>query len=286
MEGKKKSASVAGPECANCTAEKERTEKPYLKCSRCHLVTYCSSDCQKQHWTSGGHHKWCLTPAERSVKSVYTSTETGDSAACCPVCLEPLTSARITLPCSHGFHTSCLEGLRENAQQQTCPICRAVLPSRSNLIGDPAAAQCANCGADKCSNGAPLVHCSKCRVTLYCGRDCQKVHWKNGGHKSACAQKKTNAAAAADGEAVGAEDRRIITLYSNGFTVGDGPFRALSDPENAAFVEAMNKGVVPEELQAGGTDVNVSVVDKMKEEYTAPPPPAYVAYSGGGASLG
>jgi len=97
---------------------------------------------------------------------------------------------------------------------------------------------------------------------------------------------KSNAAAAADGEAVGAEDRRIITLYSNGFTVGDGPFRALSDPENAAFVEAMNKGVVPEELQAGGTDVNVSVVNKMKEEYTAPPPPAYVAYSGGGASLG
>jgi hypothetical protein len=68
--------------------------------------------------------------------------------------------------------------------------------------------------------------------------------------------------------------------------VDDGPFRALTDPANAAFVDAMNKGMVPAELQSGAADVDVSLVNKMTEEYTAPPPPAYVAYSGEGASLG
>ncbi len=33
-----------------------------------------------------------------------------------------------------------------------------------------------------------------------------------------------------------------ITLYRDGFVVNDGPFRALSDPANRAFVDSMNRG--------------------------------------------
>jgi len=39
-------------------------------------------------------------------------------------------------------------------------------------------------------------------------------------------------------------------------------------------------------LQSGGTDVAVKIVNKSTEEYVAPPPPAYTAYSGGGQSTG
>ena len=33
-----------------------------------------------------------------------------------------------------------------------------------------------------------------------------------------------------------------ITLYQNGFTVDDGPFREYNTPENQEFMKEMNKG--------------------------------------------
>ena len=29
-------------------------------------------------------------------------------------------------------------------------------------------------------------NCSKCHVFFYCSKDCQKIHWKQGGHKLTC----------------------------------------------------------------------------------------------------
>ena len=31
-----------------------------------------------------------------------------------------------------------------------------------------------------------LKRCARCHVTLYCGKECQKEHWKKGGHKQRC----------------------------------------------------------------------------------------------------
>lgn len=31
-----------------------------------------------------------------------------------------------------------------------------------------------------------LKRCARCHVTLYCGKECQKEHWKKGGHKERC----------------------------------------------------------------------------------------------------
>lgn len=93
---------------------------------------------------------------------------------------------------------------------------------------------------------------------------------------------------ATSGEEGGEGNGRVITLYSNGFTVDDGPFRSLTDPSNQAFIDAMNNGFVPDELRAKGAseDVDVRLVNKSGEEYKPPPPPTYVAYSGGGQSTG
>ena len=53
---------------------------------------------------------------------------------------------------------------------------------------DPRQKSCAQCGAaeakDKGRN--KLLSCSRCKVTKYCSAECQKEHWKKGGHKKLC----------------------------------------------------------------------------------------------------
>jgi UBX domain-containing protein 1 len=85
---------------------------------------------------------------------------------------------------------------------------------------------------------------------------------------------------AGDGE----KEKRTITLYSNGFTVDDGPLREPNNPANEKFLAELLQGRVPSELrpQMQGGTLNVSLADKRGETYEAP---AYVAFSGG-ATLG
>lgn len=47
---------------------------------------------------------------------------------------------------------------------------------------------CANCGSSEGSIPGIPVHrfCSGCQITFYCGRKCQKAHWKNGEYKQVC----------------------------------------------------------------------------------------------------
>jgi len=46
---------------------------------------------------------------------------------------------------------------------------------------------CANCGVAETAGGSvALKPCSRCKTVVYCGRDCQKQHWKSGGHRAAC----------------------------------------------------------------------------------------------------
>mmetsp|Transcript_26701 Transcript_26701/g.48976 ORF Transcript_26701/g.48976 Transcript_26701/m.48976 type:complete len:242 (+) Transcript_26701:92-817(+) len=80
-----------------------------------------------------------------------------------------------------------------------------------------------------------------------------------------------------------------VTAYRNGFTVGDGPLRTMSDPINRKFMEDMAQGRCPDELRAaagGRDDVHVQLVDKRGEDYKEPPAPAYVKFSGEGNTLG
>jgi UBX domain-containing protein 1 len=93
-------------------------------------------------------------------------------------------------------------------------------------------------------------------------------------------------AAAAEGQA--AQPRHVITFYREGFTVNDGPYRARSDAANRPFLEALERGHVPQELEGENRSepVEISLVDKRQEDYVAPPPPAYTAFSGEGQSMG
>lgn len=84
-----------------------------------------------------------------------------------------------------------------------------------------------------------------------------------------------------------------ITIYRNGFIVNDGPLRDPETPENRAFLMSLMEGRVPDEIvravrEAGGRadELDVQLEDKRGEDYRPPTPPAYVAFSGSGNSIG
>ncbi|GAM18783.1 hypothetical protein SAMD00019534_019580, partial [Acytostelium subglobosum LB1] len=81
-----------------------------------------------------------------------------------------------------------------------------------------------------------------------------------------------------------------ITFWQQGFTLDDGPLRRFDDPQNREFLEAINRGVVPKELEAKAPQhqyqLQIVLVDNRKQEYVEPPKPKYVAFSGGGQALG
>jgi len=78
-----------------------------------------------------------------------------------------------------------------------------------------------------------------------------------------------------------------ITFWQNGFTVDDGPLRRLDDPANEPFLESINKGECPRELEPAdqNTAIHVNLV-KKDEEWKAPPEPKYVAFRGTSRTLG
>lgn len=101
---------------------------------------------------------------------------------------------------------------------------------------------------------------------------------------------------AVDGGAAGSggatdQVRRRITMYRDGFTVDDGPFRRLDDPANGEFLRALAAGRTPKEMgvdQEGNPiegDVVVGLVDKRGEDY-AEPERGFAAFDGEGTSLG
>lgn len=80
--------------------------------------------------------------------------------------------------------------------------------------------------------------------------------------------------------------RHTITFWSNGFSVDDGPLRALDDPANAAFLNDINNGRVPAEF-AGEQDPYVSLINKGGQPYEPPAASASArAFVGTGHSLG
>ncbi|CAK8697965.1 unnamed protein product [Clavelina lepadiformis] len=63
-----------------------------------------------------------------------------------------------------------------------------------------------------------------------------------------------------------------LRLWSNGFTVDDGPLREFKDPANEDFLNSIKKGEIPRELlrNAHGGEVHVDMEDHRNEEFKAP----------------
>ena len=131
-------------ECANCgVGASDRPDLLLKVCSRCKLVYYCSETCQRQHWKTGEHKRFCVAVGARKVfkgdMSAAAPIEVtpanagqhvvdGMSTSCldCAVCLEPLIkSISRTLPCGHVFHRDCMAGVQSFGLSLKCPLCRS-----------------------------------------------------------------------------------------------------------------------------------------------------------------
>eukprot|EP00178_Gracilaria_changii_P005358 TRINITY_DN187_c0_g1_i10.p1 TRINITY_DN187_c0_g1~~TRINITY_DN187_c0_g1_i10.p1 ORF type:complete len:427 (+),score=85.04 TRINITY_DN187_c0_g1_i10:146-1282(+) len=78
---------------------------------------------------------------------------------------------------------------------------------------------------------------------------------------------------------------RVLTFYANGFQVDEGPLRSFDDPANEAFLEDVNRGVVPREMEESGVgDVSITLVDKKGETFVEKKKKV-VPFSGGGMKL-
>ncbi|KAI3847780.1 hypothetical protein MKX03_009763 [Papaver bracteatum] len=78
-----------------------------------------------------------------------------------------------------------------------------------------------------------------------------------------------------------------IVFYNNGFTVDNGPFRRLDDPENAPFLESIKKSECPKELEPADRRSSVHV-NLIRREGNGPEPDKVqkVAFQGVGRTLG
>mmetsp|Transcript_24880 Transcript_24880/g.41596 ORF Transcript_24880/g.41596 Transcript_24880/m.41596 type:complete len:387 (-) Transcript_24880:335-1495(-) len=83
-----------------------------------------------------------------------------------------------------------------------------------------------------------------------------------------------------------------VCFYNNGFTVDDGPLRRQEDdPANGEFITSIQNGECPKELEPpkgqprSPHPVRVNLT-RREEDWVAPPTPKYLAFSGGGRTLG
>lgn len=82
--------------------------------------------------------------------------------------------------------------------------------------------------------------------------------------------------------------KKVITFYRQGFAVDDGPLRSYSDKANHAFLQDIEQGYIPRELEqeAAGRELQTELVDRKNEDYKEPERPKYNAFGGSGHSLG
>jgi hypothetical protein len=76
--------------------------------------------------------------------------------------------------------------LARKASQKPCIMAS---PKKDKGAAAPEDDECANCcikgSTKKGQGGATLILCTKCKLTTYCSRSCQKAHWK-AGHQQHC----------------------------------------------------------------------------------------------------
>ena len=79
----------------------------------------------------------------------------------------------------------------------------------------------------------------------------------------------------------------ILKMWTQGFTVNDGPIRDYRSPENQQFIDAIKRGQIPPELisQAQGGEVHLDMEDHLHEDYVEPKKKVQ-AFTGEGHRLG
>ncbi|KAJ7388750.1 hypothetical protein OS493_035860 [Desmophyllum pertusum] len=122
---------------------------------------------------------------EECKASIVARTYAGMTCLHCAAYVGAVDIVKLLLKHGADPQATCNDGKTAFDQARTSPDIRILL-HKANRNADSSAAKraasCANCGkvVEK------LKRCARCHVTLYCGRECQKEHWKKGGHKQRC----------------------------------------------------------------------------------------------------
>ncbi|VWU50452.1 ubiquitin regulatory protein, putative [Hepatocystis sp. ex Piliocolobus tephrosceles] len=91
-----------------------------------------------------------------------------------------------------------------------------------------------------------------------------------GGHKSGLAVENSDDDAIPSFFSANAQENfTFITLYKNGFIIGDdGEFKDLDKEENKKFMENIQAGILPKELSGKSKTMSVAINDKSYQIYT------------------
>ncbi|CAB9509096.1 Inherit from COG: Hemolysin-type calcium-binding [Seminavis robusta] len=161
------SRSKDGPvKCKACGMDKEFVPEGMHMCPKCRTVPYCSEDCMKWDWNSGGHKSSCpgASVADRSKDRAVVLPDDGDDGS-----IE-----------AFGGH--------EEAPQGKEGILAALSKARAEVAAKPPAipSKCEACGTEAEFVPEGMKTCPKCNGVSYCSDDCMKWHWGSGGHKDKC----------------------------------------------------------------------------------------------------
>lgn len=99
--------------------------------------------------------------------------------------MEDLAAVDLVAIENEGFYFSCLEAYL-NEKRGSVPWKPSGCYTRlSHDAGGHDAEFCGNCGVME-ETGKKLLRCSRCKIAMYCSKDCQVKAWKSG-HKRECA---------------------------------------------------------------------------------------------------
>ena len=179
-----------------------------LQCKRCKFVTYCSKDCQRQHWKQG-HRLECIP--------VFQSTEEEDK-------MQMIEKEIESIPVQKAGRFEC--------GRQGCHVL-----STSYAKDEDTREFYAKSKKPLSEYFKKLKWCASCSQVCYCSKECQKMDWLV--HRAECRRfqenkdgpKITNIMTKNEDEIV----QSLVEISSSVFTVGEG---------RAAFLSARYKPAV------------------------------------------
>ena len=95
---------------------------------------------------------------------------------------------------------------------------------------------CSQCGEQSTSPNSKLKHCSRCRSVFYCNVECQRKHWKKGGHKARCKEPVQDATVDPKGEYPG-----MFPLIDRDLPSVDEKILSYLSPEDLANAKLVSK---------------------------------------------
>ena len=173
-----------------CSYCKEVKPQDLKECTGCKSVFYCSKQCQRNHWSE---HKLQCKSKEKGDKSPGSIEGSSSPNSEPPVVVagqqeQPPLSTGIIEEDSRS--KSPASGKQRHKE---LPIThkQAKLSETSEQLSEHhyqmnSGERCSYC--QKPTSSSSLKSCSRCHKTSYCGKECQRAHWKE--HKKECLDQK------------------------------------------------------------------------------------------------